>query len=61
MGDSGGAGFKGSPQEHPFAAQVAARGCRQSGSECGIKNLEVRIKGPARVANLRFVPSMRWA
>jgi small subunit ribosomal protein S11 len=33
---SGGAGFKGSRKSTPFAAQV----------ECGIKNLEVRIKGP---------------
>ena len=36
---SGGAGFKGSRKSTPFAARKAAQGC-------GIKNLEVRIKGP---------------
>ncbi len=43
---SGGAGFKGSRKSTPFAAQVAAEACGKVAIECGIKNLEVRIKGP---------------
>src|SRR5690554_4994777 len=43
---SGGAGFKGSRKSTPFAAQVAAEMAGRSAMEYGIKNLEVRIKGP---------------
>ena len=43
---SGGAGFKGSRKSTPFAAQVAAEKAGRVAVECGIKNLEVRIKGP---------------
>jgi small subunit ribosomal protein S11 len=43
---SGGAGFKGSRKSTPFAAQVAAEGAGRAAQECGIKNLEVQIKGP---------------
>ena len=43
---SGGAGFKGSRKSTPFAAQVAAEAAGRAAQECGIKNLEVRIKGP---------------
>src|SRR5574343_267379 len=43
---SGGAGFKGSRKSTPFAAQVAAEAAGKVAQECGIKNLEVRIKGP---------------
>ncbi len=43
---SGGAGFKGSRKSTPFAAQVAAEAAGKSAQECGVKNLEVRIKGP---------------
>lgn len=43
---SGGAGFKGSRKSTPFAAQVAAETAGRAAIECGIKNLEVRIKGP---------------
>jgi len=43
---SGGAGFKGSRKSTPFAAQVAAEAAGKSAQEFGIKNLEVRIKGP---------------
>ena len=43
---SGGAGFKGSRKSTPFAAQVAAGAAGKVAQECGIKNLEVRIKGP---------------
>ena len=43
---SGGAGFKGSRKSTPFAAQVAAEHAGKAAQECGVKNLEVRIKGP---------------
>jgi small subunit ribosomal protein S11 len=43
---SGGAGFKGSRKSTPFAAQVAAESAGRVAIECGIKTLEVRIKGP---------------
>ena len=43
---SGGAGFKGSRKSTPFAAQVAAENASKVAIECGVKNLEVKIKGP---------------
>src|SRR5512147_737557 len=43
---SGGQGFKGSRKSTPFAAQVAAEAAGKGALECGVKNLEVRIKGP---------------
>src|SRR3954469_7119891 len=43
---SGGAGFKGSRKSTPFAAQVAAETAGRQAMENGVKNLEVRIKGP---------------
>jgi small subunit ribosomal protein S11 len=43
---AGGQGFKGSRKSTPFAARVAAEAAGKVAVECGIKNLEVRIKGP---------------
>jgi small subunit ribosomal protein S11 len=43
---SGAAGFKGSRKSTPFAAQVAAESAGRAAQEQGIRNLEVRIKGP---------------
>jgi small subunit ribosomal protein S11 len=43
---SGGAGFKGSRKSTPFAAQIAAEAAGKAAQEFGVKNLEVRIKGP---------------
>jgi len=43
---SGGQGFKGSRKSTPFAAQVAAEAAAKTAQESGVKNLEVRIKGP---------------
>jgi small subunit ribosomal protein S11 len=43
---SGGNGFKGSRKSTPFAAQVAAEVAGKAAQEYGVKNLEVRIKGP---------------
>ena len=43
---SGGAGFRGSRKSTPFAAQVAAEAAGKAAQESGVKNIEVRIKGP---------------
>ncbi|ORE88958.1 30S ribosomal protein S11 [Oceanococcus atlanticus] len=43
---SGGSGFKGSRKSTPFAAQVAAEKAGTVAAEHGVKNLEVRVKGP---------------
>ena len=43
---SGGAGFKGSRKSTPFAAQVASESAGKAALEYGLKNLEVRVKGP---------------
>src|SRR5437660_12359792 len=43
---SGNAGFKGSRKSTPFAAQVAAERAGRAAQECGVKNIEARIKGP---------------
>ena len=43
---SGGAGFRGSRKSTPFAALVAAEAAGRVAIEYGIKNLDVRIKGP---------------
>ena len=56
---SGGAGFKGSRKSTPFAAQIAAEHAGRAAAECGVKNLEVRIKGPGpgREAAIRAIQS----
>ncbi|MGH8764782.1 MAG: 30S ribosomal protein S11 [Burkholderiales bacterium] len=43
---SGNAGFKGSRKSTPFAAQMASERAGRAAQECGVKNVEVRIKGP---------------
>lgn len=43
---SGSCGFRGSRKSTPFAAQVAAERAGEGASAYGVKNLEVRIKGP---------------
>jgi len=43
---AGGSGFRGSRKSTPFAAQVAAEKVGNVVKEFGVKNLEVRIKGP---------------
>ncbi len=43
---SGSNGFKGSRKSTPFAAQIAGETASKAAIECGVKNLEVRIKGP---------------
>jgi small subunit ribosomal protein S11 len=43
---SGGSGFRGSRKSTPFAAQVASERAGQAALDFGLKNLEVRVKGP---------------
>lgn len=43
---SGGSGFKGSRKSTPFAAQVAAERAGEVVKDMGMKNLDVRVKGP---------------
>jgi small subunit ribosomal protein S11 len=57
---AGGAGFKGSRKSTPFAAQVAAENAGKMALEYGVKNLEVRIKGPGpgRESSVRALNSL---
>jgi small subunit ribosomal protein S11 len=43
---AGNCGFKGSRKSTPIAAQVAAEKAGLAAKEYGVKNLEVRVKGP---------------
>ena len=43
---AGGSGFRGSRKSTPFAAQVAAERAGTVALEYGMKNLDVRVKGP---------------
>ena len=57
---SGANGFKGSRKSTPFAAQVAAEAAGKMAQECGVKNIEVRIKGPGpgRESSVRALNSV---
>lgn len=43
---AGGSGFRGSRKSTPFAAQVAAERAGTAAMEYGMKNLDVKVKGP---------------
>ncbi|MDP6437616.1 MAG: 30S ribosomal protein S11 [Gammaproteobacteria bacterium] len=43
---AGGCGFRGSRKSTPFAAQVAAEKAGVAALEFGLKNLEVKVRGP---------------
>ncbi|MCZ6516384.1 MAG: 30S ribosomal protein S11 [Gammaproteobacteria bacterium] len=43
---AGGCGFRGSRKSTPFAAQVAAERAGKAAQEFGLKNLDVRVRGP---------------
>jgi len=43
---AGGAGFRGSRKSTPFAAQVAAENAGRAALDYGLKNLDIRVKGP---------------
>ena len=57
---SGANGFKGSRKSTPFSAQVAAEAAGKMAQECGVKNIEVRIKGPGpgRESSVRALNSV---
>ena len=57
---SGGCGFRGSRKSTPFAAQVAAEVAGRAAKDQGIKNLDVRIKGPGpgRESSVRALASL---
>lgn len=45
--DSGGSvGFKGSRKSTPFAAQKAAEKCAKNAMRVGLREVEIRVKGP---------------
>ena len=58
---SGGCGFQGSRKSTPFAAQVAAEKAGVAAQEHGVKNLEVRVKGPGpgRESAVRALNALR--
>lgn len=43
---AGSSGFKGSRKSTPFAAQRAAETCAERAAKFGVKEIEVRVKGP---------------
>ena len=57
---SGSSGFKGSRKSTPFAAQVAAEVAGRAAQDQGIKNLDVKIKGPGpgRESSVRALASL---
>lgn len=59
-GSSGAQGFKGSRKSTPFAAQMAAEEAGKRAMEHGMKNLDVRLKGPGsgRESALRALASI---
>ena len=57
---AGACGFRGSRKSTPFAAQVAAEVAGRAAQDQGIKNLDVRIKGPGpgRESSVRALASL---
>lgn len=43
---SGNVGFKGSKKSTPFAAQLVAESAAKKAVACGMRDVEVRVKGP---------------
>ncbi len=43
---AGTSGFKGSRKSTPFAGQMAAQQCAEKAAKFGVKELDVRVKGP---------------
>ena len=43
---AGRAGFKGSKKSTPFAAQLSAKTAAREAMECGLRKVEVMVKGP---------------
>ncbi|MGE5140609.1 MAG: 30S ribosomal protein S11 [Rudaea sp.] len=45
-GSAGASGFKGSRKSTPYAAQIAAQNAARQAMEQGVREVEVRVKGP---------------
>ena len=45
-GSAGSIGFKGSRKSTPFAAQQAAQRCASTAMRNGVREIEIRVKGP---------------
>ncbi len=60
---AGGMGFKGSRKSTPFAATVTAETCGKKAMECGMRSLEVAVKGPGagREAAIRALQAIGMA
>lgn len=43
---AGGCGFKGSRKSTPFAAQVASEKAARAAADYGVKNVDVKVRGP---------------
>lgn len=56
---AGGLGFRGSRKSTPFAAQMAAETAAKTAIDCGMKTVEVFVKGPGagREAAIRALQS----
>jgi len=46
QGSGGAVGFKGSRKSTPFAAQRAAEKCAHTAMRAGLREVEIRVKGP---------------
>jgi small subunit ribosomal protein S11 len=59
---AGSQGFKGSRKSTPFAAQIAAEDAGRKAQEYGMKELDVRVKGPGsgRESALRALQSVGY-
>jgi small subunit ribosomal protein S11 len=54
---SGASGFKGSKKSTPFAAQIAADKAAKKAKDCGMKKIDVFVKGPGsgRESSIRAI------
>tara|TARA_B100000745_G_C19964916_1_gene326340 strand:- start:244 stop:660 length:417 start_codon:yes stop_codon:yes gene_type:complete len=43
---AGGCGFRGSRKSTPFAAQIASEKAGRAAQDCGVQNVNVRVRGP---------------
>ena len=50
---AGTSGFKGSRKSTPFAGQMAAQQAAEKATKFGVKEVEVKVKGPAAAAKAR--------
>ena len=51
---AGTVGFKGSRKSTPFAAQRAAETVAEKAAKVGVRELEIRVKGPGRVVKVQL-------